>query len=103
MLRTVKPRNPESYMAACEAGRTSGEERDPDARELPFEFMLNALRLTDGFEVSLFSERTGLPITAVHAALERAEARGLITRDHARIAPTERGRLFLNDLLEIFL
>ncbi len=103
VLRTVKPRNPQSYMAACEAGRISGEERDPDARELPFEFMLNALRLTDGFEVNLFSERTGLPITAVHGALERAEARGLITRDHARIAPTERGRLFLNDLLEIFL
>ena len=103
VLRTVKPRNPESYMAACEAGRCGGDERDPDARELPFEFMLNALRLTDGFEVSLFSERTGLPITAVHGALERAEARGLITRDHARIAPTERGRLFLNDLLEIFL
>ena len=103
VLRTVKPRNPESYMAECEAGRCGGEERDPDARELPFEFMLNALRLTEGFEANLFSERTGLPITAVHAALERAEARGLITRDHARIAPTERGRLFLNDLLEIFL
>ena len=103
VLRTVKPRNPESYMAACEAGRCGGEECDPDARELPFEFMLNALRLTEGFEVNLFSERTGLPITAVHGALERAEARGLITRDHARIAPTERGRLYLNDLLEIFL
>ncbi len=65
--------------------------------------MLNALRLTEGFAVSLFMERTGLPITAVEAELERAEAAGLIDRDHANIRPTARGRRFLNDLLEIFL
>ena len=65
--------------------------------------MMNALRLTDGFALALFDERTGLPLTAVPRALDEAEPRGLITRDHLRIAPTELGRRFLNDLLQIFL
>jgi coproporphyrinogen III oxidase-like Fe-S oxidoreductase len=61
------------------------------------------LRLTDGFPVALFQDRTGLPISAAGKALDVAEARGLIVRDHLRIAPSELGRRFLNDLLEIFL
>jgi oxygen-independent coproporphyrinogen-3 oxidase len=73
------------------------------ARELPFEFMLNALRLVDGFEARLITERTGLPITAINRQLEQAEAKGLIERDVKRIAPSAKGRLFLNELLELFL
>ena len=73
------------------------------AAELPFEFMLNALRLTEGFEVRQFGERTGVPISATGKALDEAERSGLITRDHLRIMPTERGRRFLNDLLQLFL
>jgi oxygen-independent coproporphyrinogen-3 oxidase len=65
--------------------------------------MLNALRLTEGFPLALFVERTGLPVTALTAQLDAAEAKGLIERDHIRVRPTVRGRLFLNDLLEIFL
>ena len=103
VLRTVKPRNPASYMTACEAGAAIGDAREPDARELPFEFMLGALRLNQGFETRLFTERTGLAITCVNRELDTAENRGLITRTHTHIAPTERGRRFLNDLLEIFL
>jgi len=68
-----------------------------------FEFMMNALRLTEGFPVALFAERTGLPITAAEKPLAQAEARGLIERDHERIRPTELGRRFLNDLLQMFL
>jgi oxygen-independent coproporphyrinogen-3 oxidase len=71
--------------------------------DLPFEFMLNALRLTMGFPVALFTERTGLPITAISRELDAAETKGLITRDHLHIKPTPKGRLFLNDLLELFL
>lgn len=71
--------------------------------ELAFEFMMNALRLTDGFDISLFSERTGLPITAIQPQLNQAEQQGLITRDHIRITPTDKGQRFLNDLLGIFL
>ncbi len=103
VLRTEKPRNPESYMQACERGATIGESREPAIAELPFEFMLNALRLTAGFETRLFTERTGLQISAVTRELELAEQRGLIERSHTHIAPTARGKLFLNDLLEMFL
>jgi putative oxygen-independent coproporphyrinogen III oxidase len=89
-----------------------GEYMKPDARveqsvvplvELPFEFMLNALRLIDGFDVRLFSERTGLPISTVEAKLAQAEKQGLLSRDWKRIRPTERGRQFLNELLGAFL
>lgn len=65
--------------------------------------MMNTLRLTGGFDTALFAERTGLPITAAQTALEKAEQRGLIVRDHARITPTQTGRRFLNDLLGLFL
>jgi oxygen-independent coproporphyrinogen-3 oxidase len=74
------------------------EEKIIARAELPFEFMLNALRLTAGFQISLFTERTGLAINAI-----AREVKGLITRDHLHIKPTEKGRLFLNDLLAIFL
>ena len=65
--------------------------------------MLNALRLIEGFPVELFPQRTGLPITIVEKALQAAEAKGLLARDWQRIRPTERGRLFLNELLGLFL
>jgi len=65
--------------------------------------MMNALRLAAGFEVALFSERTGLPIAAVERPLAAAEAKGLLERDHVRVRPTALGRRFLNDLLQLFL
>ena len=71
--------------------------------DLPFEFMLNALRLRDGFELSRFAERTGLPLSAIARPLEEAERRGLVTRDLHRVRPTVRGFDFLNDLLALFL
>jgi oxygen-independent coproporphyrinogen-3 oxidase len=71
--------------------------------ELGFEFMLNALRLTEGFAPTLFTERTGLTLNAISARLDAAEAKGLLYRDHALIRPTELGRQFLNDLQEMFL
>jgi putative oxygen-independent coproporphyrinogen III oxidase len=79
------------------------EDRALPAKEVPFEFMLNALRLTDGFPPGLFTERTGLPLATVEASLQEAEKKGLLERDWQRIRPSERGRLFLNELLELFL
>ena len=90
-------------MTGCEAGAPLAEEREVEAKELPFEFMMNTLRLTEGFEVRQFTERTGLSINTADKALIEAERKGLITRDHLRIAPTVRGRLFLNELLQLFL
>jgi len=64
---------------------------------------MNALRLSEGFDSALFQERTGLPLLAVQRELIEAARRGLLMRDHRRIAPTQLGQRFLNDLLEIFL
>ena len=72
-------------------------------KDVGFEFMLNALRLTDGVPASLFAERTGYPLALVRQGLEAAEARGLIERDPAMLRPTALGRRFLNDLQQLFL
>jgi len=73
------------------------------ADERPFEFMLNALRLTDGVTAELFSARTGLPLENIAPLLQQARQRGLLAEEPNRLAPTLQGRLFLNDLLELFL
>jgi oxygen-independent coproporphyrinogen-3 oxidase len=93
-------KQPREYLAAA---NTLIEDREVTAREVPFEFMLNALRLRQGFEVKLFAERTGLPLSAVERQLQEAEEKGLLERDWQRIRPTERGRLFLNELLTLFM
>jgi oxygen-independent coproporphyrinogen-3 oxidase len=84
-------------------GQAVQEEHDVQVADLPFEFMMNALRLVEGFPLRLFDERTGVPGAAVLKQLERAESLGLIRRDHERIAPTLRGQRFLNELLQLFL
>jgi oxygen-independent coproporphyrinogen-3 oxidase len=101
--REMRAKQPREYLKRIAEGRQVQEERRLDRADAVFEFMMNALRLTGGFAVPLFAERTGLPITAAARGLAEAESRGLIERDHERIRPTERGRRFLNDLLEIFL
>lgn len=103
IVREARVRNPAGYMRGALEGGAVHESRQVAASELPFEFMLNALRLVDGFPVALFAQRTGLPITVVERELRAAEDGGLIERDHAAIRPTLAGRRFLNDLLEPFL
>jgi putative oxygen-independent coproporphyrinogen III oxidase len=103
ITREIRHRQPKMYLDEALAGRAVQESRVVGADELPFEFMLNALRLVEGFPVALFSERTGLPIAGAQAALARGEARGLLEVDALSIRPTPRGRRFLNDLLEEFL
>ena len=104
IVRQVRVKHPERYMESAERRRPGpGGARGAARRRFGFEFMMNALRLNDGFAAALFEERAGLPLTAVLRELEDAERRGLIERDHARIAPTPLGRRFLNDLLQIFL
>ena len=78
-------------------------ERPVTTEDIPFEFMMNALRLTEGFPLALFEERCGIPIIYALKGLDDAERRGLIARDHQRVTPTELGRRFLNDLLQIFI
>ncbi len=94
-----------SRMASSSTSNVSGvqEEHEVAPADLAFEFMMNALRLNQGFEAALFEERTSLSLLSIRRELEEAERRGLLQRDHQRIAPTVLGRRFLNDLLEIFL
>jgi oxygen-independent coproporphyrinogen-3 oxidase len=103
IVRTERERKPRSYMQAATAGRAESLRRDVANDELPFEFMLNALRLIEGFPATLFSERTGLPLSVVEPQLRAAEAAGLLEADAMHVRPTARGSRFLNDLLATFL
>jgi len=102
-LRETRTRQPKAYLAQAAAGAVVTESRDIPVTELPGEFMMNALRLNQGFDLSLFAARTGLELTRILPGLDQAEARGLLTRDHLRAVPTLRGRRFLNDLMQLFL
>jgi oxygen-independent coproporphyrinogen-3 oxidase len=103
VLRQVRHRHPRVYLREAAAGRPIQEEAAIEPAQLPFEFMMNALRLSEGIPTRLFAERTGLPLTICLDALRKAEARGLLERDHARIRPTPLGGRYLNDLLQLFL
>ena len=103
IFRQVRHKHPREYMERALAGGPVQEEHDVSVTDLPFEFMMNALRLMNGFQAHLFEERTGLSRAAVLKQLDRAEALGLIERDHERVAPTLRGQRFLNELLQLFL
>jgi oxygen-independent coproporphyrinogen-3 oxidase len=91
------------YMERARAGHAVSNEHAVAPADRAFEFMLNALRLVDGFEMTRFVERTGLSIAAIDATLERAVARGLLQRDARNVRPTARGLDFLSDLQQMFL
>lgn len=103
ILRQARVKHPAAYMAGVPTAQHVDSERTLTRKDLGFEFMMNALRLTQGFPVALFQERTGLPVAGVSRALEAAEQRGLIERDHVRIVPTALGQRYLNELLQMFL
>lgn len=107
VIRQVRNRDPRLYMEhaldTSRAERAVAQSNEVARTELPFEFMLNALRLRHGFSLADFSDRTGLSVTAIQSALAEAEAKGLISRDFQRVVPTERGFDFLSDLQALFL
>jgi oxygen-independent coproporphyrinogen-3 oxidase len=103
VVRQVRHKQPQHYIEEVERGSPLAEDRTVERGEIGFEFMLNALRLTEGVPVALFAERTGFPLTLVQKALDEAERRGLIERDHEHMRPTPLGQRFLNDLQAIFL
>ncbi len=103
IVRQVRTREPRLYMERALAGNAVAQEEEVKRADLPFEYMLNALRLRQGFALGEFSERTGLAITAIARQLEEAERKGWITRDLQRVLPTERGFDFLSDLQSLFL
>ncbi len=103
VVRQVRFREPRLYMDNALAGRAIAQDDEVKRTELPFEFMLNALRLKDGFALADFTDRTGLALTAIQGALDEAERKGLIARDLVRVVPTEKGFDFLSDLQSLFL
>ena len=103
VVRQARLREPRLYMDSALAGNALALDDDVRRADLPFEYMLNALRLRRGFALQDFTERTGLPVTVLAKALDEAERKGLIVRDMARVQPTERGFDFLSDLQELFL
>jgi oxygen-independent coproporphyrinogen-3 oxidase len=103
VLRQVRFRQPASYLERADRGEFLAESFEVNRSELPFEFMLNALRIAEGVPARLFTERTGLPASAIERPLVEAERRGLVARDHLRIRPTALGCRFLTDLQALFL
>lgn len=103
VVRQVRFREPALYLEKALARAFVAQETQVSRSDLPFEFMLNALRLKDGFALQLFAERTGLPLTAIEKELQLAQAKGLLERDLARVRPSVRGYDFLNDLQSLFL
>ena len=104
ITRQVRERHPETYMLAMETqGNALIEAREIPAKDLPFEFMLNTLRLTDGVDTITFSERTGLPLNAVSKGLDEASKKGLLDLNPSKLKATEQGLRYLNNLQELFL
>ena len=103
IVRQVRWREPRLYMDKALAGEAITQEGEVSRADLPFEYMLNALRLRDGFKLQDFAEKTGLPVSALQTGLDEAERKGLIERDLTSLRPTERGFDFLNDLQSLFL
>ncbi len=103
IVRQTRFREPRLYMEQALAGRPLAQDEEVARRDLPFEFMLNALRLRDGFLLQDFADRTGLSVAAIGRTLDEAERKGLLARDLKRVQPTERGFDFLSDLQSMFL
>jgi putative oxygen-independent coproporphyrinogen III oxidase len=103
VVRQVRFREPRLYMDKALSGNAVTLDDEVSRSELPFEFMLNALRLRDGFALQDFSDRTGLPVSVLEQPLRQAQAKGLIERDLQRVRPTALGFDFLSDLQGLFL
>ena len=103
ITRETRHKHPKAFMEGAEAGNAVDNTWTIEQADLGFEFMINALRLTGGFETKLFQERTGLPLQAISMRLAVALKKGLITQDFNHIQPSLLGQRYLNDLLELFL
>ena len=103
VVRQVRHKQPKQYLEQIALGAPLMEDSVVKRDDIGFEFMLNALRLTEGVPATLFAERTGYPLSLVRRGLEEAEARGLLERDPSVLRPTPLGQRFLNDLQQLFL
>ncbi len=103
IVRQMRYKQPREYLRRVGEGTSVQTESAVPVNDLPFEFMMNAMRLIEGVDPRIFQERTGLPISVVAARLKKAEQTGLLEHSIERLRPTPRGQRFLNDLLGLFL
>ena len=104
VIRQVRYKEPERYMQQASQGHVITQDIEVARSELPFEFMLNALRLKEGFLLQDFIYRTGgLPLSSIEAALAEAERQNLLSRDWEKAQPTPQGFDFINYLQQLFL
>ena len=103
VCRMVRHREPGLYMQKAMAGAAVAQSNEVARSELPFEFMLNALRLKDGVPLNAFSERTGMPLSAIEKSMKSARDKGLLVDGMSHIRPTDKGFDFLSDLQSLFL
>ncbi len=103
IVRQMRTKHPQQYMDAVAQGTHIADARTLTRADLPFEFMMNALRLNEGVPAALFEERTGLPLIVCAAVLEKARVQGLLQPATICLQPSVLGQRFLNDLLELFL
>jgi oxygen-independent coproporphyrinogen-3 oxidase len=103
VVRQVRMREPALYMDKSNGGNAVAQHEEVSRKNLPFEFMLGALRLKKGFELKTFTERTGLPLSSIQDALDQAINKKLIALEGGHLQPTELGFDFLNDLQSLFL
>lgn len=103
ITRLVKQKQPQAYLNLVNSPQRILKQEQVGIQEIGFEFMLNALRLTDGFATPLFMQHCGVPLATIKAQLAEAEARGLIDYSVERIRPTALGQRYLNSLIELFL
>ena len=103
VLRQIRWREPRQYQQQALAGTAVSNEHEVARADLPFDFAMNALRLADGLPLTLYTERTGLPLSSLAKAREQGVAKGLLVDDPARLQATPRGFDFLSDLQGLFL
>lgn len=103
IVRMVQHRDPKLYMERAMKQEALAQSHEVSRADLPFEFMLNALRLKEGFAIAWFADRTGLPLSAIEESLAQAERQGWLKRDMTKVWPTELGFDFLSDLQALFL
>ena len=103
IVRQVRHKEPLLYMSQAELGEAVAKFEDVPRSELPFEFMLNLTRLKEGFNLQTFTERTGMPLSAIQGGIEEAQSKGLLERDMMHVRPTVKGFDFLSDLQSLFL
>jgi oxygen-independent coproporphyrinogen-3 oxidase len=102
ITRLAKHRHPQQFMETAGTAKSIQSERVLTRKDVGLEFMMNALRLNEGFEAALFAAHTGQQLVLIEPALSKAEEMGLIDRSFKQIQPTEKGRQFLDDLLTLF-